>query len=103
MIRHHTVLHRPIIAFESEAQLLNAAAVARDSDLFLTRSRELLVGRYLQSKEETEYRPVGYQISAAKALEEQASGRMAKTIGRRVADHGAIADRRLALKKTGSN
>jgi hypothetical protein len=103
MIRHHTVMHRPIIAFESEGQLLNTAAVARDSDLFLARSRELLVGRYLQGREETEYRPVGYQISAAKALEEQASGKMAKTIGRRLADHGAKADRRLALKKTGSN
>jgi len=102
MIRHHTVMHRPIIAFESEGQLLNAAAVARDSDLFLARSRELLVGRYLQSRDETEYRPVGYQISAAKALEEQVSGRMAMTIGRRLADHGAMADRRLASTKSGS-
>jgi multimeric flavodoxin WrbA len=103
MIRHHTILHRPIIAFESEGQPLNTAAVARDCDLFLARSRELLLGRYLQSRDETEYRPVGYQISAAKALEERASGRMAKTIGRRLADHGAIADRRLALTKNGSN
>jgi multimeric flavodoxin WrbA len=103
MIRHHTVMHRPIIAFESEGQLLNSAAVTRDSDLFLARSRELLVGRYLQGREETEYRPVGYQISAAKALEEQASGKMASTIGRRLANHDATADRRLARKKTGSN
>jgi multimeric flavodoxin WrbA len=102
MIRHHTVMHRPIIAFESEGQLLNAAAVARDSDLFVARSRELLVGRYLQSRDETEYRPVGYQISAAKALEEQLSGRMAKTIGRRLADHGATAGRRLVSTKIGS-
>jgi multimeric flavodoxin WrbA len=102
MIRHHTVLHRPIIAIENAGQILNAAAIARDSDLFVARSRELLVGRYLQNKEATEYRPVGYQISAAKAREEQASGVMTKTINRRVADHDATALSRLALKKSGS-
>jgi multimeric flavodoxin WrbA len=102
MIRHHTVLHRPIIALEDDGQLLNAATIARDSDLFLARSRELLVGRYLQGKEETEYRPVGYEISAAKTREEQASGRMTKAIGLRRADHHATAHRRLSLKKSGS-
>jgi multimeric flavodoxin WrbA len=99
MIRHHTVLHRPIMAIESEGRLLNAATVARDSDLFLARSRELLVGRYLQSKAETEYRPVGYQISAAKAREERASGTTTQTIGRRIADHRTMAESRLALKQ----
>ncbi len=102
MIRHHTVLNRPIIAFESDGQLLNTEAVTRDSDLFLQRSRELLVGRYLQSRTETEYRPVGYHISAAKAREEQASGRLTTTINRRLADHRAIADRRLAHKTSRS-
>ena len=62
MIRHHTVLSRPLLGFESNGQLLNGAALAADSDVFLARSRELLVGRYLLNKEETEYRPVGYQI-----------------------------------------
>jgi multimeric flavodoxin WrbA len=102
MIRHHTVLNRPIIAFESDGRLLNAGAVAKDSDLFLQRSRELLVGRYLQNREETEYRPVGYQISAAKAQEEKASGRMTETISRRTADHHATAHSRLTLKKSSS-
>jgi multimeric flavodoxin WrbA len=102
MIRHHTILNRPIIAIENEGQILNAAAVARDSDLFVARSRELLVGRYLRDKEATEYRPVGYQISAAKAREEQASGATTKTINRRTADHDATALSRLALKKSGS-
>jgi multimeric flavodoxin WrbA len=100
MIRHHTVLNRPIIAFESEGRVMNAAAVAKDSELFVARSRELLVGRYLQSKEGTEYRPVGYQISAAKAREEQASGNMTHTIRRRLADHSAIAQSRIALKRS---
>jgi hypothetical protein len=61
-----------------------------------------LVGRYLQNKEATEYRPVGYQISAAKAREEQASGVMTRTISRRAADHDATALSRLTLKKSGS-
>jgi multimeric flavodoxin WrbA len=102
MVRHHTVLYRPIVALENDGHLVNGAAVARDSDLFLARSRELLIGRYLQGKEETEYRPVGYQISAAKVREEQASGRMTKAIGLRLADHHATAHRRLALEKSGS-
>jgi multimeric flavodoxin WrbA len=102
MIRHHTILNRPIVAIESEGWILNGAAVARDSDLFVARSRELLVGRYLQSKEGTEYRPVGYQISAAKAREEQASGMMTRAISRRTADHDATAQSRLTLKISGS-
>ena len=103
MIRHHTVLSRPLLGFESNGQLLNAAALAADSDVFLARSRELLVGRYLLNKEETEYRPVGYQISAAKAREDQASGRMTDMIRLRQADHNATAHGRLALLNSGSN
>jgi multimeric flavodoxin WrbA len=101
MIRHHTILNRPIIAFESDGRLINEAAVARDSKHFIARSRELSVGRYLQSKAETEYRPVGYQISAAKWLEERASGRLGQSISDRLADHQVAAKAR--LEKTGSD
>jgi multimeric flavodoxin WrbA len=103
MIRHHTVLNRPILAFERDGEILNAAAVAGDSDLFVARSRELLVGRYLRNRQETEYRPVGYQISAAKARQDQASGTMTEMIGRRLARHDAVAQRRLVPTATGSN
>jgi hypothetical protein len=103
MIRHHTVLNRPILAFESEGRIVNAAAVAGQSDLFLARSRELALGRYLHGKEGIEYRPVGYQISAAKAREERASGHTADAIRRRLADHDAMARHRVALKTTGLN
>lgn len=102
MLRHHTVLHRPIMAIESEGRCLNPATVARDGDLFVRRSRELLIGRYLQSKAATEYRPVGYQISAARNREEQASGVTIRAIGRRKADHSAVAQSRLILKQGGS-
>jgi len=68
----------------------------------VARSRELLIGRYLRSREETEYRPVGYQISAAQAREERASGRLTDSIRRRLADHDAIAHRRLASQTSGS-
>ncbi len=101
MLRHHTVLHRPIMAIESEGRCLNPATVARDGDLFVRRSRELLIGRYLQSKAATEYRPVGYQISAARNREEQASGVTIRAIGRRKADHSAVAQSRLILKQGG--
>ncbi|MGA7810080.1 NAD(P)H-dependent oxidoreductase, partial [Bradyrhizobium sp.] len=103
MIRHHTVLNRPILAFESDGRVVNAAAVARQSDLFLARSRELVLGRYLHGKGGVEYRPVGYQISAAKAREERASGNTADTIRRRLADHDATARSRLGLMITGLN
>jgi hypothetical protein len=103
MIRHHTILNRPIIAFESEGKVVNQASVAKDSQLFVARSRELSVARYLQSKSETEYRPVGYDISAAKWLEERASGEMSEAIGRRLADHRVAAKARLDLERMGSN
>jgi multimeric flavodoxin WrbA len=98
LMRHHTVLNRPIIAFEREGEIINANAVAKDSDLFLARSREMLVGRYRHNKEETEYRPIGYEISATKARQERASGTMSKVLSRRVANHKATAQSRLAPK-----
>jgi multimeric flavodoxin WrbA len=102
MVRHHTILNRPIIAFESEGKLIDRASVVRDSELFVARSKQLSVARYLQHKAETEYRPIGYEISAAKWREEYASGRMGQAIGRRQADHQLLAKARLDPERTGS-
>jgi hypothetical protein len=103
MIRHHTILNRPIIAFENEGRLINQSSVDQDTELFVARSRQLSVGRYLQSKAETEYRPVGYQISATKWLQERASGKLGQAIGDRLADHQVTAKARLDLDRMGSN
>jgi multimeric flavodoxin WrbA len=103
MIRHHTILSRPIIAFESEGALINQASVARDSELFVARSKELAVARYLQRRAETEYRPIGYEISAAKWLEERASGKIGRAIGHRLAEHQLSAETRLELARLGSD
>lgn len=101
MVRHHTILSRPIIAFEDEGRIVNSARVADDVDLFLNRGRELLVSRYLGDSEAVEYRPVGYEISAAKAREDRRDGKTRATIHRRLVDRDAIARSRITVRGDG--
>jgi hypothetical protein len=91
----------------SEISILGLSGSLRDARFRLdsrSLAKELeLIGRYLQSsKEETEYRSVGYESSATKAREEQAAGKTSSTISGRLADHSAVAQGRIAIKRTGS-
>jgi hypothetical protein len=96
MVRHHTVLSRPIIGLRRGGEMLNAAVIERDSDQFVARARELAVGRCLEAGEAAVYRPVGYEISATKAREEQLSGMVGEQVRQRMAEHAVRARRRVA-------
>ncbi len=96
MVRHHTVLSRPIIGLRHGGEMLNAAIVERDSDLFVARARELAIGRCLEAGEGAVYRPVGYEISAAKTREEQLSGLVGEHVRQRTAEQAMRARRRVA-------
>jgi multimeric flavodoxin WrbA len=67
-VRHHTVLHRPIIGMVHEDKLLNKEGMTRNSHRFLEAARKLTIGRHLADHPENlRYNPIGYEISAQKA------------------------------------
>lgn len=67
MVRHQTVLHHPLVGMLHDGALLNANSLQRESDRFVETGRTLLLGRLLAGSKDQQYRPIGYQISAAKS------------------------------------
>ncbi len=81
IIRHHTVVHKPLVGFVREGAFLNRDKVDQVTDRFVAAARELLIGKYLSGeKRDVVYNPVGYEISMAKAVEDRATGRMADAL-----------------------
>lgn len=77
LVRHHTILHHPLVGMMSDGNLLNAAKLEANADRFIEAAHRMLVGRYLEEgRADILYKPVGYQISAAKTGEDKQSGRI---------------------------
>jgi len=71
-IRHHTVMHKPIVAWVHDGKVLNADDVAKDLSNAIVWGEKLLAGRLGLTKEDdisTHYQPVGYVLAAAKDKE----------------------------------
>lgn len=72
-LRHHTVLHHPLVGMEHKGQLLNWDAVREQALSFGQNAVRLTVGRLLQNEDAVAlrtYNPVGYIISSQKKTEE---------------------------------
>jgi multimeric flavodoxin WrbA len=96
-VRHHTVLHHPLIGLIHEGRILGEADLRQRAADFITRARELTVGRYLSGlREDVIYQPKGYDISAQKAVEDQATGRTRDSIQANARAHVTNARRRMA-------
>lgn len=74
MVRHHTVIHHPLIGVVHEGAILNAATIDDNAASFIQHAKALLVGRCANEQAEIAYNPVGYSISAAKTADDLASG-----------------------------
>lgn len=96
-VRHHTVLHHPLIGMMHEGRLLDAAGLRETCDSFLTHARQLTLGRYLRGlPEDIIYHPKGYDISSAKALQDHEQGRTERAVRDNVIAHSAKAGQRVA-------
>lgn len=97
-VRHHTVLHHPLIGMVHEGELLGRESMRQFGLSFVRRARELTVARYLQDdREEAIYHPKGYEISAEKAFQDQQSGRTAKVATSNALSHADAAEHRLSM------
>lgn len=75
MLRQHTVMTRPLIAYLQHGARLNWEQVTAGWRSFLTQARRLTVGRLLRAgleESRLHYNPVGYILSAAKDREDEA-------------------------------
>jgi multimeric flavodoxin WrbA len=78
-LRHHTVLHHPLIGMEHLGVVLNWQAMLDQAKSFAVNAIELTAGRLVMSEEDSStqtYNPVGYVISSKKKAEDIEAGRV---------------------------
>jgi multimeric flavodoxin WrbA len=98
-LRHHTVLHHPLIAMEFNGEVLNWEMLLHQAKSFAANAIELTVGRLSVAEREVglhSYNPVGYVISREKKLEDVESGRLKKAQDTRRKQHAETRRRRIA-------
>jgi len=88
LIRHHTVLHHPVIGFEQGGTLINEAHMRRQFSLFCRKAQELTVARLWGEvyDEAVVYNPIGYVISKSRNEDDRENMRC-------IAEHRGKADR----------
>ena len=97
-IRHHTVLHHPLIGMIHEGEILDSAALLERGLSFVKQSLKLTIGRYLTGPvEDVVYNPKGYEISAQKAVEDKESGDTPESIKINALAYKEKSKRRLLL------
>lgn len=67
-IRHHSVIHHPLIAFEHNGKILNDADVIENGQSFIEAAKHQTIARLAEAQPESRrYNPVGYIVSARKS------------------------------------
>jgi len=74
IVRHHTVVHHPLVGMKYEQHILNWEALLRLGTSFVDDARRLIAGQLNSSTVESYYNPVGYTISQEKSDLDKASG-----------------------------
>ena len=78
MLRHHTVLHRPVIGMEYQNKIINWETMVEQGLSFIETASKLTAGRIRKAQnqmKETTYNPIGYTISAEKLRSDQSNGK----------------------------
>jgi multimeric flavodoxin WrbA len=87
MIRHHTIILKPMTAYLQNGALLNEAQVHRELDEFVAQARRTTTGRlltYASRVQHLKYNPVGYVLSAMKDAEDEKMKRRREMIETRM-------------------
>lgn len=97
-IRHHTVLHRPIIGMVHEGRLLNEDSLIERGQAFVERARELSLGRYQEDRQaDLIYHTIGYEVSTLKAQDDAASGKTQRAVDAAADAHASVRSRRIKI------
>ncbi|WP_421879842.1 NAD(P)H-dependent oxidoreductase [Pacificispira sp.] len=104
MIRHHTVIARPMVAWIHDGKILNEAEIRADLDR-LTRLGKVLAAGDLATVRlelmETQYQPVGYVLASEKDKENKTMTAREKAVELRLARRQDQAIKRLATTAAG--
>lgn len=98
-LRHHSVLHHPLIGLEFKGQILNSDAVIEQGVSFSKCATRLTAGRLSTPEQEIDarhYNPVGYVISAEKRENDVSLGKTGKVQGVRREIHKSVKEKRIA-------
>ncbi|RUM98327.1 flavodoxin family protein [Pseudaminobacter arsenicus] len=96
-IRHHTVLHHPIIGMIYDGEFLARKKSVEMGCAFVDQARKLALGRHvLEHADDLVYKPVGYEISAHKAEADAVAGKTQEAVRAAADRHAQNAKRRLA-------
>ena len=82
MVRHHTILSRPLVGYIKDGDILNEEEVIQGLSSFIGEARRVGAGRLTSESQEStkNYVPVGYILSADKEQEDQRLGSRAKMV-----------------------
>jgi multimeric flavodoxin WrbA len=103
MIRHHTIILKPMTAYWQQGTLLNEAQVHAELDEFVAQARRTTAGRlvtYASRVEHLKYNPVGYVLSAMKDAEDEKMKRRREMIETRMDQARRAVARRLVPPET---
>jgi multimeric flavodoxin WrbA len=98
MIRHHTIILKPMTLYVRDGEALNAGQVVGELARLGREARRTTVGRllaYAANVEHLRYNPVGYVLSAVKDAEDQKMKRRREIIEERVARARQAGDQRI--------
>ena len=98
MVRHHTILSRPIIAYKYNNVIINTEEVAREFKRLNEKTREVAKARllaYASNVNHLKYKPVGYVLSSAKDAEDEKMLRRQEMIEDRVSRTAKLAGERV--------
>ncbi|GAB4375100.1 MAG: hypothetical protein Kow0075_01260 [Salibacteraceae bacterium] len=101
MIRHHTIISRPMVAYENEGTVLNMAEVVKRFVDFNNRVRVATSGKlqlYSEGINHLKYNPVGYVLSAVKDAEDERLNKRQAMVEDRIKNTREVAKTRLADK-----
>jgi len=74
LIRHHTIVSKPIISYVQNEELLNKTKIENDFEGLIETIKEVAKGRliiYSKESDHLKYKPVGYVLSTVKDLEDE--------------------------------
>jgi len=97
-LRHHTVLHRPLIGMEWKGEVLNWQLMLEQGKSFAANAIDLTAGRLVMAEQEVgthSYNPVGYVISQEKRAEDIRAGRVKVADEKRRASYAEVRRRRI--------
>jgi len=98
MIRHHTVVSKPMIAYTRNGNFVNKEDVQTDFEAFNLRVRQMIRAKmiaYASEVNHLRYNPVGYVLSAAKEKEDQKLSKRRDMIETRIAQAKKMVDERI--------